>query len=198
MIKLIIFDFDDTLVDSKAAHFIMDNVAAKNLGFKPVTKERYYSESYADYTNFIKSMFPGIQMDAHRKELRRIFDVEKFKTLPNAKETLDYLSQKYKLGILSSKENGLLRPTLDHLGLSGYFSYIHGQEDSQHRKPDPRVFDKIIAHFNLKKEEVAYIGDMPSDRDAAIAADIFFVGINECPKEGILWCDSIEGLKKIF
>ncbi len=198
MIKLIIFDFDDTLVDSKKAHFHIDTTAAKKLGLKPVSEEKYAEFYGMPYDRFIKKLYPKFPTEKFMDVSKHLYDPKEFKPFPKTKDSLEYLKSKYKLAILSSKENGKLKTMLDYNELTKYFDYIHGKEDSIHFKPDPRVFDKIIAHFNLKKEEVAYVGDLASDRDAAIAADIFFVGINDCPKEGILWCDSIEGLKKIF
>ncbi len=198
MIKLIIFDFDDTLVDSKRAHLHIDTTTAKKLGLKPVSKEKYFKYYGLPYNEFIEKLYPGVSVKKYKETSFALYDPGEFKPFPNTEEILDYLGGKYSLGILSSKENGKLKDVLDHHKLSHYFAYIQGREDSVHFKPDGRVFDRILAHFKLKKEEVAYVGDLASDRDAALNAGIFFVGINDCPKEGVLWTDSIEGLKKIF
>ena len=199
MIKLIIFDFDDTLADSKNVRYEMDTLAAKRLGLKPVSERKYFKYYGTPYRELIKQLYPDVSVNKFIDVASDFYDLNKFHLFLKTEEILLYLKdRKYKLAILSSEEGPELKTLLKHLKIQHYFDYVHAKEDSKHYKPDPRVFDDILNKFKLKKSEVAYVGDLPIDRDAALAAGIFFIGINHCPKQGIIWTDSIEGLKKIF
>lgn len=60
------------------------------------------------------------------------------------------------------------------------FSFMQTGEDTEHHKPDPRVFDPLLQWAEkqgIQKSEIVYIGDSLGDWRAARDAGIRFVGV---------------------
>jgi YjjG family noncanonical pyrimidine nucleotidase len=79
--------------------------------------------------------------------------------MPNTVKTLEYLSTRYELYIIS---NGLMEVQyrkLQHSGLSGYFDQVFLSEEVGYLKPDPAFFAHILSRIDAPKEECLVIGD---------------------------------------
>lgn len=64
----------------------------------------------------------------------------------------------YTLAVLSNRRTPFME-TMVELDLDQYFDQIMAAGDIGSWKPDPRVFDQLLAHFNLAPEETVYVGD---------------------------------------
>ncbi|MGI6476503.1 MAG: HAD family hydrolase [Defluviitoga tunisiensis] len=76
-----------------------------------------------------------------------------------AKDVLEYLCGKYKLGILT---NGFRKTQLAKLNSSGidkYFKILVSSEDIGFPKPDEKIFSYAQKVSGYPKEKIAYIGD---------------------------------------
>ena len=79
---------------------------------------------------------------------------------PDVYKTLDYLSDNYKLVLLSNHSwapNG--EELITHFQLREYFDKIIFSGDVGFKKPSPRIFDIITSHFQTKKENILHCGD---------------------------------------
>lgn len=61
------------------------------------------------------------------------------------------------------------------------FHHTFTSEDVKHHKPDPRVFDDVLAELGLSPEQATYIGDGKHDARAALMAGLGFIGVNSGP-----------------
>jgi putative hydrolase of the HAD superfamily len=76
-----------------------------------------------------------------------------------AVETLEYLKDKYELGILT---NGFRKTQIVKMKSSGifdYFSILVSSEDVGFPKPDEKIFNYAILMSKKSKDEIVYIGD---------------------------------------
>lgn len=64
----------------------------------------------------------------------------------------------YTLAVLSNRRSPFME-TMVELSLDQYFDQIMAAGDIGSWKPDPKVFDQLLAEFNLAPEETIYIGD---------------------------------------
>jgi len=83
-------------------------------------------------------------------------------------KTIEQLSKKYKLGIVSNFCGNLLQ-ILNEYSLASYFTFVL---DSYHvgvNKPDPKIFQMAIKLCLVKPDEIYFVGDNP-DRDIAPAS----------------------------
>ena len=178
MTKLVIFDYDDTLIKSSDVLFTVNFNAAKDLGLVPATKEVFFSLWGKPHKEMVATMYPEVAFEEYLKSYNKAYDPELLKVFDDVKPVLTYLKDSgYKLAILSSKRISFLKDHLEKNGLIDFFEYIHGAESSEFNKPDPRVFDDILKHFGLDTDEVLYVGDQTSDFVVSKKADIDFIAV---------------------
>jgi putative hydrolase of the HAD superfamily len=87
---------------------------------------------------------------------------------------LERLRSRYRLLSLS---NG--NADLDCIGLAGYFEYSLCAREAGAAKPDPRIFEAMLAHAALAPQQVVYVGDDPrADVDGARSAGLHAVWVD--------------------
>jgi phosphoglycolate phosphatase len=68
-----------------------------------------------------------------------------------------------KLFVSTNKNNIIAKILLKKLKIIKYFKYIVGFNTYKYKKPNPLHLKAICKKFNLKKEEILYIGDTEID-----------------------------------
>lgn len=166
MIKKIIFDLDNTLMDWKDEYlFALTNVINKlNLNYsKEKIKEidnklteyenehsLYEREKFVDYLNKrcntnLPYEFYDMLMEEQTKCYREF--------TKNEIEVLEYLSSKYELIVLSNWFSYTQKKRLENAGILKYFTIVSGG-DERELKPSLKAFDIVD-----NKEECIMIGD---------------------------------------
>ena len=84
------------------------------------------------------------------------------KLRPHAKKTLQRLSQKYQLGVISNYTYApLIYAGLRKLKINEFFNVVVVSDEAGWRKPSPKIFRKALMRMRLKADEVLYVGDTP-------------------------------------
>jgi phosphoglycolate phosphatase len=93
---------------------------------------------------------------------------------PQVAETLAALkSDGARLGILTNKPQELTDLLLPRLGLADLFSAVYGAGRKPYTKPDPRIFQDVIADLSAAADSPAVmIGDSITDLNTARAARV--------------------------
>ena len=96
-------------------------------------------------------------------------------------ETLDILSRKFVLGIVSGRPRAGFGHAMMGAGLDfSKFSFILSQDDTGRSKDEHGYFDpalRELAKLGIRKEEVLFVGDSVFDFEASKNAGIHFVGV---------------------
>lgn len=81
------------------------------------------------------------------------------KLFPQAKETLHYLSEKYKLHILSNGFEETQHTKLRSSGIHHFFENIITSDGAGYRKPDVKIFEHALEAASAKSDESIMVGD---------------------------------------
>lgn len=178
MPQLIIFDYDNTLVDSWPQDFETSNEALKELGLPPMDAVEMLQEPH---TPAVKALAEraGLPYEHVKEIYNRIYNrihQELAPPLPGAEMLLNLLQD---LGIftavISNKEHDLLHNTLERIGWMKYFSTFYGAHKNKPYKPDPKVIDEITATLPcpILKESISFVGDaLLTDISCALQAGV--------------------------
>lgn len=185
MIKRIIFDIDNTLIDWKAEYWdCLKNVFDElNLLYSSETKAKiqYVVDNYEDGINITYSK--ELMMDAIEKKLGYKLPTEFFdiwirylgmcvpeKADDEVVYTLQYLKQKYDLVVLSNWFKKSQDERLKRLGLDKYFSGTYMTENIP-MKPNKEAFE--IAKGPYEFSECVMVGDsLKTDVSGAVNANM--------------------------
>ena len=170
--SIIIFDWDNTLIDS---WYIQDFVLSKALSELGITSwDIDAAETYKHHS--LKDALPHIFGDDWlrvREAYYRYFEkahIDLLKPVENAEKVLQYFSQKgVVLSIASNKTAQYLREEVHHMNLDKYFYKIIGSGDVLHDKPciDP-IVGALKGIKEIEKERIWFIGDSPVDMECAV------------------------------
>jgi len=178
MIKAIILDVDDTIINFSKTSVNCYIETAKELKLKPVSKAKIFKFYGTPLKNMVKKFWP--KADPKKFETLSIKKIKKlkFKTFKGTKPILKQLSKKYKLGLLSSKVKTLMNLHLKQSNISKkLFIFIQSKDDTIYHKPNPKVFSKPIKKLKLKPSEILYVGDSMYDYIASKKAGLNFVAV---------------------
>ena len=171
MVRLIIFDFDGTLGDTRANIVLTMRNTLEHLGY-PVPDEKTIAATIGvPLEDGFLQMFPGLTpADVTRcaQTYREIFQKNRKVLVPNlfpgVKETLAALKEKgYVLTVASSRSYGSLKEFLREMDIAPFISYVLGANSVAHAKPHPEPVLKTMTELGFTPGETLVVGDMPVD-----------------------------------
>lgn len=183
MIKAVIFDFDDTLVNTFETKALALQQTAREVYDYELAIEKIKTHWGKPYHEMLLLLFEGVTDDLNDilknfEDIREHFPSQLF---DNVKETVEQLKEEVVLGIVTSTSKQLILSDLALIDLSpDNFFYIQTFEDTDFHKPDPKVFEPMFEKLKTKsisKEEIVYVGDGIKDFYAARDAGLQFYGV---------------------
>ena len=186
-IKLIIFDFDGTLGDTRRNIVMTMQDVMRELNL-PLQDEHVCASTIGlPLKGCYAQMFPQLNADELDRcaEVHRRCFTENLKKItpmpfPQVKETLEVLrNHGICLAIASSRTSESLRDLLGRMGIDSLFSCIIGAQDIVHAKPDAEPVLKILDILGFMADETLVVGDMDVDIQMGVNA-----GTKTC---GVTW-----------
>lgn len=189
MIKLIIFDFDGTLVDT--SEDIMDaiNQLLHEYGKTPLTLQQVKDHIGEGFTPFIKAL--ALEREKDPRFAEKVFDRFQFyydkrlmekSTFYEGAEAFLKEFQKFpdsRIGIVSNKPEYQVRIMIKAFGIEEiHLVEIFGGDRFDKKKPDPKPLQEMMRLANAKPDETVMIGDSRADVEAAKAAGTHFIGVS--------------------
>lgn len=186
MIQVVILDFDDTLCLSEESCFRFENKIAQELGHAPMSRTIHQITWGQNLQDAIKERVPGIDaekfMNLFEKMVPQAILDGEFDNVPERNlDVLDKLKDAgKKLAIITSRSFGEVKYLMDTTHpLSKRIDMFYHRDNSEHLKPDPRVFNKALYEFDAKPKECVYVGDTLKDGFAAKEAGLSFIAVLE-------------------
>lgn len=180
-IKLIITDFDGTLVDTFEANFRAYEKAFLENGLV-LTKEHYRSCFGFRFDAFMEAM--GIidsRLKENIKKTKAIVYPDFFEFLIVNKVLVSLISNFRKGGgkaaIASTAHSINLMNVLEYLRLNNDFDLIITGEDVKYGKPNPEIYLKVLDKLNISSEHAIVFEDTEIGFQAATAAGIKYIEI---------------------
>ena len=193
--KLLIFDLDGTLIDSREdlansinamlIHFgkkeLPHEVIASYIGDgAPMLVRRSLGDP--DDESFVQDavLYFMSWYREHKLDNTYVYD--------GVKEALDAIqksrdansaqgTQALKMAVLSNKPVGPSRAIVEALGLGQYFFQVYGGNSFHTKKPDPAGVQALLSEAEAHEEETVIIGDSDVDMITARNAGIYSVGV---------------------
>ena len=189
-LKLLIFDLDGTLVDSRLdlansvnamlRHYrkpeLPNDVIASYIGNgAPVLVRRSLGDP--DDENFVQEalLYFMAYYREHKLDTTYVYEgvIESLEAIVNSRNGLGEL----RMAVLSNKPVVPSRGIVEALGLSKYFFQVYGGNSFHTKKPDPAGVHALLSEAEARVEETVIIGDSDVDIITASNAGIYSVGV---------------------
>src|ERR1700757_2892679 len=175
-IKLVIFDLDGTLIDSR-----LDLVHSVNADLRHIHRPELPEEVIASYVGdgaplLIQRALGGEQVDEAivRKGLEFFLSYYKEHKLdhttvyPGVREALASIQQSgngvpRKIAVLTNKPVHASRAIIQALGLGQFFEQVYGGNSFATKKPDPEGARQLLSENGISPERTVIVGDSHTD-----------------------------------
>ncbi|WP_052572543.1 HAD family hydrolase [Holophaga foetida] len=176
--KLIVWDFDGTLVDSRPLIEAGMTHALDKLGLPRTLMQEWLKYVGLPVEVGIQRSFGslGLSFDEVLKAYRGFGHAEHeglLRAFPGMDDLLSELAQKgIPMALATSKRTLPLLRQLERLGWTGRFDPIITPDQVTHGKPHPESLERCLAAHDLKPEEAVMVGDTPFDMEMAQRAGV--------------------------
>ncbi|MDA9645452.1 HAD-IA family hydrolase [Candidatus Actinomarina] len=187
MIKLIIFDLDGVLYDSKEFHFESLNKAINQFDSKYLITKKEHLNTYDGLPTNKKlellSSTKALPKDLHKKiwEAKQEYTLDMLNSILEDAELIEILEElknnNIKIACCSNSIRKTVEKILQNLGIYNYFDFIQANEDVKFPKPYPEMYWNTMLEFGHLPTETAIIEDSAVGRLAALQSGsrTFFV-----------------------
>lgn len=181
MIKLIISDFDGTLVDTFKANYRAYQKAFAKVNLSLSENDYRCCFGYR-FERFMDEMGITDQQTAHIiREAKKQYYPDYFSCLKINSPLVELIStfhhQGGKTSIASTARRENLENALKHTGLFSIFDLILAGEEVKQGKPSPEIYEKVMQKMNVLPEETLIFEDSEVGIQAAKASKAHFLKI---------------------
>jgi phosphoglycolate phosphatase-like HAD superfamily hydrolase len=180
MLKLIVFDCDGVLFDSKKSNCLFYNHLLNHFGRSAMT------EAESDYVHIHNTTDSISHIFRHYPE-QDLTEVDRFRLacdytpflqeLEMEKDLVPFLDiafPLYHLAISTNRTN-TMEPLLQRYHLRHYFGKVMTAQNARRPKPAPDALEEILEYYACRTDEAIYIGDSTIDEQHAAAATVPFI-----------------------
>ena len=187
--KAILFDWDNTLVDSWTVIFDALSFTLESFGKEPwsITKTK------TQVRKSLRDSFPDLFGEEWEKAAEVFYGrfddihISRLKPIEGAQKMLDdILEQSVFMGVVSNKRGDYLRKEVCHLGWDKYFSSLVGATDTGNDKPSPEPVTLALSDCAHKSgAHIWFVGDADIDMECAYNSGLTPILLRKAsPKNG--------------
>ena len=176
-IKVIIFDFDGTLVDSAYDYALcFQTLASEWPGSRPAPRaDQIRDLMYAGVRPQLEYTLGPLKEEEYLKALEHFREVCLKVPLvhttlyPGVRSVLDRLQRLgFRLAVCTNRPEDLCVQALEALEIKDYFEYVVGGDRGLERKPSPEMLSYLFTKLRVSAKECILVGDSDVDLSAAL------------------------------
>jgi phosphoglycolate phosphatase len=182
-VRVLIFDLDGTLIDSKLDLALAVNAALEEMGRGPLPHGQIFSYVGQGAPSLIaRALGDGATDEDCLRGLEffiKYYSVHKLDhtvLYPGVREALDALTG-MPMAVLTNKPVGASRGILKGLGLADHFRFVYGGNSFERKKPDPMGVETILREFGAAPAQSMVVGDSEVDVRTARNAGAWACGV---------------------
>ncbi len=189
-IKLVIFDLDGTLIDSRLDLVHSVNAALRHIGHAELPEHVIASYVGDGAPVLIQRALGGEKIDEAvvRKGLEfflsyyREHKLDHTTVYPGVSEALAAIQRSTngsprKLAVLTNKPVIPSKAIVEALGLAPYFLQVYGGNSFQTKKPDPEGARKLLQETGVHPDQAVIVGDSHTDIETGHNAGLWTIGV---------------------
>ncbi len=183
-IRLLIFDLDGTLIDSKLDLANAVNAARAGAGLPPLDQETIASYvGNGAPTLMRRALGPGFDDEQVAQALEffltyyRAHKLDHTRFYPGVPEALEAFGDRI-LAVLTNKPVRISREILEGLGAADRFRYIFGGNSFENKKPHPEGVRTILEQSGVPAAQAMIVGDSAVDVQTGRNAGIHTCGVS--------------------
>jgi phosphoglycolate phosphatase len=183
-IRLLVFDLDGTLVDSKQDLALSVNAMRAEMGMEALPLGLIASYVGHGVTLLVqRSLGPLATRENMEKGLAfflayyREHMLDNTAPYPGVAEALSELAA-HPMAVLTNKPVHFSREMLARLGLASRFAYIYGGNSFPKKKPDPMGLHKLMEDLHVPARQTLMVGDSDTDILTGRNAGVWTCGVN--------------------
>ena len=188
MIKLIIFDLDGVLTESKDIHFEALNRALLDFGEEPISYKDHISKFDGKPTR-TKLELKGVPVEHHDAINKKKQDYTSDLLEENIKKSEKFVSifktlkeDGYIINVASNSVMYTIQLVLFKMGIMRYVDHIVSNQDVTDGKPHPEIYMKCMVHSKVGPRDTLIIEDSYVGRQGASNAGATLCAVNN-PEE---------------
>jgi phosphoglycolate phosphatase len=179
VIRLLVFDLDGTLIDSRRDLADAANALIVERGGTPLPVDAIASMVGEGAALLVRRALKAGGTDLQiERDLPRFLELYDERLLAHTRlydgtrEMLEALRPHATLAVLTNKPQRPTAAILDGLGIASFFTYVVGGDTAQGRKPDPAGLHHLMSMTGATPAETLMIGDSKIDLRTARAAGV--------------------------
>ena len=203
MNKLIVYDLDGTLIDSRRDISDAVNWTLKALGFSGLPSDQIGTFVGSGVKNLMQQALKEVCPSGGKLPLERAIKLFRCRygehlldqtcLYPSARKVLEFFKNRLQ-AVITNKPEGFSLTILKGLGVSHYFYKVIGGDSGFPKKPAPDALIEILKQMNIESHEAVLVGDSGIDVETGRNAGVKTIAVTY----GFEKKDEIENSKADF
>jgi len=179
-IRCVVYDCDGVLFDSIEANRKLYNDLCALVGRAPLDEEEVkYVHTHTVYETIHLIFAKDDRLEKKALESLKQIDLRDYivflKMEPYLFQILNLLKANGIIRAINTNRTTSMKHIMERFGLWPFFEMVVTALDVKNPKPHPESIEKVLRQFNLKKDEVVFVGDSEVDQQTAKSSGVRFI-----------------------